>query len=130
VIRDYGFGEPYAGHSKIISGEIAEDITNYYAVSEQTPTVCALGVRVARDGSIKSAGGFILQLLPGAADGGLAARLESSVGALGSLSALISRRQNGRDIAERFSALFPFRLSMNPRWNTSAPAAEKNTAGP
>ncbi len=98
VVRDYGFGEPYVGHVKLVSGEIAEDVTNYYAVSEQTPTVCALGVRVNRDGSLKSAGGFLLQLLPGAEDA-LAEKLEERVNALPSLSALIAEGKKAEDVA-------------------------------
>ncbi len=65
VIKDIGMKEPYIGQTPIISGEIAEDITNYFAVSEQTPSVCALGVLVNPDLSVKHAGGFIIQLLPG-----------------------------------------------------------------
>lgn len=68
VLRDNGEGEPYVSRTELISGEIAEDITHYYATSEQTPTVCALGVLVDRDYTVKSSGGFILQLLPGAED--------------------------------------------------------------
>ncbi|MCQ2485471.1 MAG: Hsp33 family molecular chaperone HslO [Clostridia bacterium] len=68
VIKDLNLKEPYIGQTPIISGEIAEDITSYYAISEQIPTVCALGVLVNPDLSIKAAGGFIIQLLPYAPD--------------------------------------------------------------
>lgn len=68
VIKDLGLKEPYVGQTELISGEIAEDITNYFAVSEQTPTVCALGVLVNPDLTVRRAGGFLLHLLPFAPD--------------------------------------------------------------
>ena len=75
VIRDLGLAEPYVGSAQIVSGEIAEDITNYFAASEQTPTVCALGVRVDTEKVCFASGGYLVQLLPGA-EGGLVPAFE------------------------------------------------------
>ena len=68
VIRDMQMKEPYVGSIPLVSGEIGDDVTAYFAQSEQTPTACALGVLVDRDCSVKVAGGYLLQLLPGAPD--------------------------------------------------------------
>ena len=67
IIKDLGIGKPYVGMTPIVSGEIAEDFTNYFATSEQTPTVIALGVLVDKNG-IKSAGGYKLSLMPDAGE--------------------------------------------------------------
>ena len=68
VSRDFGYGEPYVGSTALISGEIAEDYTAYYCESEQTQAACGLGVLVDTDKTVKAAGGFLVQLLPGATD--------------------------------------------------------------
>ena len=68
VVKDLGLKEPYIGQVPIISGEIAEDITNYLATSEQVPSVCALGVLVNPDLTVNSAGGFIIEVLPFASE--------------------------------------------------------------
>ena len=66
IIKDNGKDIPFSGKTELVTGEIGEDIAAYYALSEQIPTVCALGVLVDRDQSVLSAGGFLLQLMPGA----------------------------------------------------------------
>ncbi len=68
IIRDLQMKEPYIGSTQLVSGEIGDDVTAYFAQSEQTPTACALGVLVDRDMSVKVAGGYLIQLLPGAPD--------------------------------------------------------------
>ena len=68
VIRDLQMKEPYVGSIQLVSGEIADDVTAYFAQSEQTPTACALGVLVDTDLQVKVAGGYLIQLLPGATD--------------------------------------------------------------
>jgi len=96
VIRDSGVKEPYIGQIPLISGEIAEDITSYYATSEQIPTVCALGVLVERDLTIKRAGGYLLQLLPGATEKEII-QLEQNVGKLKSMTEML---ENGHTVYE------------------------------
>ena len=78
IIKDIGLKEPYIGMTPIISGEIAEDFTNYFARSEQTPTVVALGVLVNKDG-LKSAGGYLLTLMPDAGEEEIEKRSESLI---------------------------------------------------
>lgn len=89
VIKDMGMKEPYVGSVHLVSGEIAEDVTAYYAESEQTPTVCALGVLVDVDYSIKAAGGFIAQLLPGTPEEDIV-KLEGNLSGIKSVTELIS----------------------------------------
>ena len=82
VVRDFGEGEPYTSTSALVSGEIAEDFATYFASSEQVPTVCAFGVLIDRDRSVLAAGGYILQLLPGAPESVIDAlehKIENSV---------------------------------------------------
>lgn len=91
VIRDFGTGEPYSGQVELVSGEIAEDLTSYYAHSEQTPTVCALGVLVDReDGSLLLAGGMLIQALPGADDSALA-KLEKNIAGMDSVTTMLAK---------------------------------------
>lgn len=89
VIKDLGIGEPYNGSVPLVSGEIAEDITAYYAISEQTPTVCALGVLVNPDLTVKAAGGYIIQLLPYSEEETIS-KLEDSIRDIKSVTQMLS----------------------------------------
>ena len=97
VIRDLQMKEPYIGSIPLVSGEIADDVTAYFAQSEQTPTACALGVLVNPDGSAKVAGGYLLQLLPGAPDEVIDA-LEAGIKRAGSVTTMLEAGMTPEDI--------------------------------
>ena len=99
VVQDIGMKEPYVGQIPLVSGEIAEDITSYYAVSQQTPTVCALGVLVNPDLSIRRAGGYMLQLLPGATEEEIT-RLEKNIAAMPAVTTFLEEERPLTDIME------------------------------
>lgn len=86
VIKDMGMREPYVGSVQLVGGEIAEDIAAYYVESEQIPTACALGVLIAPDQSVRTAGGYLIQLLPGADDAVITA-VEQGIAGVGAVSA-------------------------------------------
>lgn len=90
VIKDIGLKEPYIGSVGLLGGEIAEDLAAYFVESEQIPTACALGVLIDRDQSVKAAGGYIIQLLPGAGED-VIAKVEGGVMAAGAVTALLDR---------------------------------------
>ncbi len=88
VIRDLQMKEPYVGSIPLVSGEIGDDVTAYFARSEQTPTACALGVLIDRDMSVKVAGGYLVQLLPGAPDE-VVDKLEAGIQRAGAVTAML-----------------------------------------
>lgn len=100
VVKDLGLKEPYVGQVPIVSGEIAEDIANYFAVSEQIPTVCGLGVLVNPDLTVKAAGGYLIQLLP-FADESCIDKLEANVNTLQPVTAMLNSGMNAEEIAKR-----------------------------
>ena len=97
VIRDLQMKEPYIGSTELVSGEIGDDVTAYFAQSEQTPTACALGVLVDRDYSVKVAGGYIIQLLPGAPDEVIDA-LEAGIQRAGAVTKMLEDGLTPEDI--------------------------------
>ena len=97
VIRDLQMKEPYVGSIELISGEIGDDVTAYFVQSEQIPTACALGVLVDRDQSVKVAGGYLLQLLPGAPDE-VIDKLEEGIRRAGAVTPMLEQGMTPEDI--------------------------------
>lgn len=100
IVKDMGLKEPYIGQIPIASGEIAEDIASYFAISEQIPTVCGLGVLVNPDLTVKAAGGYLIQLLPFAPDSCIDI-LEKNVNSLPSVTQMLSSGITAEDMAMR-----------------------------
>ena len=97
VIRDLQMKEPYVGSIELVSGEIGDDVTAYFAQSEQTPTACALGVLVDRDMSVKVAGGYLIQLLPGATEEIIDA-VEKGIQRAGAVTTMLEQGMTPEDI--------------------------------
>ena len=101
IIKDIGMKEPYVGTIGLWSGEIADDLAMYFVESEQIPTVCALGVLLAKDQSVTTAGGYIIQLLPGASEE-IIEKIEAGVHRVGSVSAAL---ESGMDAEQLIKAV-------------------------
>lgn len=109
LIRDMGLKEPYVGSVALLSGEIAEDLAGYFVRSEQIPTACALGVLVDPDSSVKTAGGYLIQLLPGA-DEGVIERIEAGIARVGPVSALLDRGAGPEELLRQVLADFQVKV--------------------
>ena len=109
VIRDLRMKDPYVGSVELVSGEIAEDITQYFAQSEQIPTACALGVLVDTDQSVRAAGGYIIQLLPGAPDETID-QVEAGIRAAGNVTAMLDSGLSAEDMLRK--VLEPFEVEI------------------
>ena len=109
VLRDTGAPEPYVGCTPLVTGELAEDITSYYAVSEQIPTVCALGVLVNPDLTVRAAGGLLIQLLPFCPED-VIDRLEKNIASLPAMTAMLSEGKTPEDIVAHALAGFEYNV--------------------
>ena len=97
IIKDIGMKEPYVGTIGLWSGEIADDLAMYFVESEQIPTVCALGVLLEKDQSVNTAGGYIIQLLPGASEETIE-KIEAGVHRVGAVSSAFESGMDAEDI--------------------------------
>lgn len=105
VIKDLCMKEPYVGTIPLVSGEIAEDVTAYFAESEQIPTACALGVLVDRDLSVAAAGGYLIQLLPGASEADID-KIEAGINRVGQVTNHLSKGVTAEDLLKDVLADF------------------------
>lgn len=99
VIKDMGLKEPYVGQTNLVSGEIAEDLTKYFAESEQVPSAVALGVLMNKENTVRRAGGFIIQLMP-FADDEVIDKLEAKINSITSITALLDKDMTPEMILE------------------------------
>lgn len=128
VIKDIGMKEPYSGSVPLVSGEIAEDVTAYYAVSEQIPTVCALGVLVNPDLTVKKAGGVLIQLLPGA-DNSTIDRLEENLKHIRPITAMMDDGMDIKDIIFTMLQGFDTEVLYETRTNYLCPCNRERVKG-
>lgn len=131
VIRDLGLKEPYVGQTHLVSGEIAEDLTYYFATSEQVPSSVALGVLMNKENTVRRAGGFILQMMPFAEER-VIARLEEKIGKLQGITSFLDRGMTPEDILEEILGEFGMevleRQEVNYYCNCSKQRVEKAIA--
>ena len=99
VIRDLGLKEPYVGQTALVTGEIGDDLTSYFATSEQTPSSVGLGVLMEKTNTVRCAGGFIVQLLPGATEDEIN-HLEKNIKAMPSVTTMLEEGKTVRDMLE------------------------------
>jgi molecular chaperone Hsp33 len=109
VMKDIGLKEPYVGSIGLFSGEIADDLAMYFVESEQIPTACALGVLIGTDQSVTSAGGYLIQLLPGATEE-IITKIEAGVRKLGPVSAALESGLDGEGLLQ--AVLSDFQLEI------------------
>ena len=110
VVKDLGMKEPYVGQVELVTSEIAEDLAYYFTMSEQTPSAVALGVLVDTDCSVRRAGGFVLQLLPGATDETID-KLEATVGMVQSVTAMLEQGMTPEDMANFLLGAFGYEVT-------------------
>ena len=109
VIKDMGLKEPYTGQTHLVSGEIAEDLTYYFANSEQVPSSVGLGVLMNKDNTVKQAGGFIIQLMP-FADEEMIDKLEKKIGEITSITSLLDENKTPEMILEYILGEFGLKI--------------------
>ena len=109
VIKDLHMKEPYVGTIDLLGGEIAEDVAAYFVESEQIPTACGLGVLVDRDQSVKAAGGYLIQLLPGATEDTIV-KVEGGIMAAGSVSAILDRDDDPEHLLRQVMSDFDLKI--------------------
>ena len=112
VVRDLGLKEPYIGQVPLVSGEIAEDLTAYYAASEQIPTAIALGVLVDTDNTAIAAGGYLIQMMPGSTDE-MAQKIEETINALPPVTTMIHEGMSAEDMLFKVTEGFDMLMDNN-----------------